>query len=121
MESAAAREAPGPEAPRPASPSSAPPGPAAPRVRPRLVFRTQLAHGSPTGKIEGFTNVRELYAKIAQAFGIAPTEVSTLGVRPGEWDSCNTPVTAWRGKGSPPVPGLDCHPASSALQKDDRV
>ncbi|XP_049644642.1 PDZ domain-containing protein GIPC3 [Suncus etruscus] len=75
MESAAPREALGPEAPRPASPSSAPPGPAAPRVRPRLVFRTQLAHGSPTGKIEGFTNVRELYAKIAQAFGIAPTEI----------------------------------------------
>ena len=47
----------------------------APRARPRLVFRTQLAHGSPTGKIEGFTNVRELYAKIAEAFGIAPTEV----------------------------------------------
>ncbi|MXQ83838.1 hypothetical protein E5288_WYG002409 [Bos mutus] len=35
----------------------------------------QLAHGSPTGKIEGFTNVRELYAKIAEAFGIAPTEI----------------------------------------------
>lgn len=45
------------------------------RARPRLVFRTQLAHGSPTGRIEGFTNVRELYAKIAEAFGIAPTEV----------------------------------------------
>ncbi|XP_007949215.2 PDZ domain-containing protein GIPC3 [Orycteropus afer afer] len=34
-----------------------------------------LAHGSPTGKIEGFSNVRELYAKIAEAFGIAPTEI----------------------------------------------
>ncbi|XP_015440591.1 PDZ domain-containing protein GIPC3 [Pteropus alecto] len=44
-------------------------------AEPRLVFRTQLAHGSPTGKIEGFTNVRELYAKIAEAFGIAPTEI----------------------------------------------
>nr|XP_044990654.1 PDZ domain-containing protein GIPC3 [Jaculus jaculus] len=49
--------------------------PAEPRARPRLVFRTQLAHGSPTGRIEGFTNVRELYAKIAEAFGIAPTEI----------------------------------------------
>ncbi|XP_010633410.1 PDZ domain-containing protein GIPC3 [Fukomys damarensis] len=29
----------------------------------------------PTGKIEGFSNVRELYAKIAEAFGIAPTEI----------------------------------------------
>ena len=53
----------------------APRGRQPPRARPRLVFRTQLAHGSPTGKIEGFTNVRELYAKIAEAFGIAPTEV----------------------------------------------
>ncbi|XP_034801418.2 PDZ domain-containing protein GIPC3 isoform X2 [Pan paniscus] len=76
MEGAAAREARGAETPR----ASAPPPalsepPAAPRARPRLVFRTQLAHGSPTGKIEGFTNVRELYAKIAEAFGIAPTEI----------------------------------------------
>ncbi|XP_019406245.1 PREDICTED: PDZ domain-containing protein GIPC3 [Crocodylus porosus] len=46
-----------------------------PRVRPRLVFHTQLAHGSPTGKIEGFTNVKELYAKIAEVFSISPTEI----------------------------------------------
>ncbi|XP_009960319.1 PREDICTED: SWI/SNF-related matrix-associated actin-dependent regulator of chromatin subfamily E member 1-related, partial [Leptosomus discolor] len=39
-----------------------------------LVFHTQLAHGSPTGRIEGFTNVKELYAKIAEVFGISPTE-----------------------------------------------
>ncbi|XP_064180496.1 PDZ domain-containing protein GIPC1-like isoform X3 [Anguilla rostrata] len=50
-----------------------PPPPA--NLRPRLVFHTQLAHGSPTGRIEGFSNVRELYAKIGQAFGIPPTEV----------------------------------------------
>ncbi|XP_023572777.1 PDZ domain-containing protein GIPC3 isoform X2 [Octodon degus] len=76
MESAAAREPRGADAPRaPAPPPSPAEPPAAPRARPRLVFRTQLAHGSPTGKIEGFTNVRELYAKIAEAFGIAPTEI----------------------------------------------
>ncbi|XP_053754057.1 PDZ domain-containing protein GIPC3 isoform X2 [Panthera pardus] len=76
MESAAAPEARGPEAPRPPAPPPSPAEPpAAPRARPRLVFRTQLAHGSPTGRIEGFTNVRELYAKIAEAFGIAPTEI----------------------------------------------
>ncbi|XP_066431049.1 PDZ domain-containing protein GIPC3 [Eleutherodactylus coqui] len=46
-----------------------------PRVRPRLVFHTQLAHGSPTGKIEGFTNVKELYTKIAEVFNISPTEI----------------------------------------------
>ncbi|NXA42663.1 GIPC3 protein, partial [Eudromia elegans] len=45
------------------------------RARPRLVFHTQLAHGSATGRIEGFTNVRELYAKIAEVFGISPTEI----------------------------------------------
>ncbi|XP_051685613.2 PDZ domain-containing protein GIPC3 [Oryctolagus cuniculus] len=76
MESPAAREPRGTEPPRAPAPPPAPPEPpAAPRARPRLVFRTQLAHGSPTGKIEGFTNVRELYAKIAEAFGIAPTEI----------------------------------------------
>ncbi|XP_049495565.1 PDZ domain-containing protein GIPC3 isoform X1 [Panthera uncia] len=76
MESAAAPEARGAEAPRPPAPPPSPAEPpAAPRARPRLVFRTQLAHGSPTGRIEGFTNVRELYAKIAEAFGIAPTEI----------------------------------------------
>ncbi|XP_065555951.1 PDZ domain-containing protein GIPC3 isoform X2 [Lathamus discolor] len=52
-----------------------PPAPRAPRTRPRLVFYTQLAHGSPTGRIEGFTNVKELYTKIAEVFGISPTEI----------------------------------------------
>ncbi|XP_072457146.1 PDZ domain-containing protein GIPC3 isoform X2 [Notamacropus eugenii] len=80
MESGGAREAQGaqPSAPRPPPPSpaeQAAPVPSAPRIRPRLVFHTQLAHGSPTGKIEGFTNVRELYAKIAEAFSISPTEI----------------------------------------------
>lgn len=44
-------------------------------MRPRLIFHTQLAHGSPTGRIEGFSNVRELYTKIGEAFGIPPAEV----------------------------------------------
>ncbi|XP_072275626.1 PDZ domain-containing protein GIPC2 [Pyxicephalus adspersus] len=44
-------------------------------LRPKLVFHTQLAHGSPTGRIEGFTNVKELYAKIAEAFLLAPEEI----------------------------------------------
>lgn len=50
-----------------------PPPPA--NLRPKLVFHTQLAHGSPTGRIEGFTNVKELYAKIAEAFNISPPEI----------------------------------------------
>ncbi|MGH0191747.1 UNVERIFIED_CONTAM: hypothetical protein FKN15_072674 [Acipenser sinensis] len=44
-------------------------------LRPRLVFHTQLAHGSPTGRIEGFSNVRELYSKIGEAFQIPAAEV----------------------------------------------
>lgn len=49
--------------------------PPAPALRPRLVFHAQLAHGSPTGRIEGFSNVKELYAKIAEAFNIPVGEV----------------------------------------------
>lgn len=54
---------------------SAPPLEPAPCPRPKLVFHTQLAHGSPTGRIHGFTNVRELYAKIAEVFNISASEV----------------------------------------------
>ncbi|MEE6494685.1 hypothetical protein FKM82_001843 [Ascaphus truei] len=49
--------------------------PPPPAMRPKLVFHTQLAHGSPTGRIEGFTNVKELYSKIAGAFQVAPEEI----------------------------------------------
>nr|XP_047933535.1 PDZ domain-containing protein GIPC3 [Anser cygnoides] len=63
-----------------------PPAPRPPRVRPRLVFRTQLAHGSPTGRIEGFTNVKELYGKIAEVFSISPTEVRRRGALGGGSD-----------------------------------
>ncbi|TRY60360.1 hypothetical protein DNTS_025774 [Danionella cerebrum] len=56
---------------------SAPPMPpeSMPNTRPKLVFHTQLAHGSPTGRIHGFTNVRELYGKIAEVFNISPSEI----------------------------------------------
>ncbi|KAL2090220.1 hypothetical protein ACEWY4_014908 [Coilia grayii] len=64
-----------PSAP-PLPPGSPPPPPGPPPcTRPRLVFHTQLAHGSPTGRIHGFTNVKELYAKIAEAFSISPSEI----------------------------------------------
>lgn len=52
-----------------------PPPPA--NLRPKLVFHTQLAHGSATGRIDGFTNVKELYTKIAEAFKMSPPEVSS--------------------------------------------
>ncbi|CDQ97653.1 unnamed protein product [Oncorhynchus mykiss] len=50
-----------------------PPPPA--NRRPKLVFHTQLAHGSPTGRIEGFNNVKELYGKIAETFNLSQPEV----------------------------------------------
>lgn len=60
--------------PLPPPPSPPPPGPPE-YPRPRLIFHTQLAHGSPTGRIHGFTNVKELYAKIAEVFNISASEV----------------------------------------------
>ncbi|XP_016329973.1 PDZ domain-containing protein GIPC3-like [Sinocyclocheilus anshuiensis] len=56
---------------------SAPPLPQEPPLcpRPKLVFHAQLAHGSPTGRIHGFTNVRELYARIAEVFNISASEI----------------------------------------------
>uniref|UniRef100_A0A670K5D3 GIPC PDZ domain containing family member 1 n=1 Tax=Podarcis muralis TaxID=64176 RepID=A0A670K5D3_PODMU len=64
-----------------------PPPPAS--LRPRLVFHTQLAHGSPTGRIEGFTNVKELYSKIAEAFKISPAELSIIKLRIGACLYCH--------------------------------
>ena len=43
--------------------------------RPKLVFHCQLAHGSPTGLISGFTNVKELYNKISECYEINANEV----------------------------------------------
>uniref|UniRef100_A0A673CJR0 GIPC PDZ domain containing family, member 3 n=1 Tax=Sphaeramia orbicularis TaxID=375764 RepID=A0A673CJR0_9TELE len=63
-----------PSAPPLPPPSPPPPGPPD-YPRPRLIFHTQLAHGSPTGRIHGFTNVKELYAKIAEVFNISPSEI----------------------------------------------
>ena len=44
--------------------------------RPKLVFHCQQAHGSPTGIISGFTNVKELYQKIADCYDLDVGEVS---------------------------------------------
>uniref|UniRef100_A0A3Q1IRL8 PDZ domain-containing protein n=1 Tax=Anabas testudineus TaxID=64144 RepID=A0A3Q1IRL8_ANATE len=63
-----------PSAPLLPPPSPPPPGPPE-YPRPKLIFHTQLAHGSPTGRIHGFTNVKELYAKIAEVFNISPSEI----------------------------------------------
>ena len=55
---------------------SQPPMPPPQPNRPRLVFHCQQAHGSPTGIISGFTNVKELYQKIADCYDIPVEEVS---------------------------------------------
>ena len=45
------------------------------RPRPKLVFHCQQAHGSPTGIISGFTNVKELYQKIAECYEFDSSQV----------------------------------------------
>ncbi|CAL4088839.1 unnamed protein product [Meganyctiphanes norvegica] len=47
----------------------------APVTRPKLVFHCQQAHGSPTGIISGFTNVKELYQKIAECYDIPSDDI----------------------------------------------
>ncbi|XP_022902471.1 PDZ domain-containing protein GIPC3 [Onthophagus taurus] len=49
--------------------------PTSPIGKPQLVFHCQLAHGSPTGFISGFSNVKELYEKIAEHFEFNVSEV----------------------------------------------
>ena len=44
----------------------------------KLVFNCQLAHGSPTGLISGFSNVKELYQKIADCFQIPAATVRLI-------------------------------------------
>lgn len=43
-----------------------------------LQFYCQLAHGSPTGFVAGFSNVRELYEKIGEAFDMPASDVSMI-------------------------------------------
>lgn len=43
--------------------------------KPQLIFHCQLAHGSPTGLITGFSSVRELYKKIAECYDISEEEI----------------------------------------------
>ena len=49
-----------------------------PQPRPKLVFHCQQAHGSPTGIISGFTNVKELYQKIADCYDMNVNEVGVF-------------------------------------------
>lgn len=42
----------------------------------QLVFHCQQAQGSPLGLISGFSNVKELYEKIAECYDFPPGDVS---------------------------------------------
>ena len=46
-----------------------------PAQQPKLVFHCQQAHGSPTGLISGFTNIKELYQKIADCYDITISDI----------------------------------------------
>ena len=56
-------------------PPPPPPSKAVIPSRQELVFHTQLAHGSATKDVKDFSNVKELYAKIAVVFDIPTTDV----------------------------------------------
>ena len=43
--------------------------------RKELLFHCQLAHGSPTKQIKDFSNVKELYQRIVEAFSLSQNEV----------------------------------------------
>lgn len=45
---------------------------------PSLVFHCQLANGSPTGLITGFSSVKELYQKIAECYDFSVEEVKMI-------------------------------------------
>ncbi|XP_018562249.1 PDZ domain-containing protein GIPC3 [Anoplophora glabripennis] len=56
--------------------SSKPPlSPVSPVSKNSLQFYCQLAHGSPTAFVSGFSNVRELYQKIGECFDIPCSEI----------------------------------------------
>lgn len=43
--------------------------------RNELTFHCQLSHGSPTKDIQDFSNVKELYSRVGEAFDIDPSTV----------------------------------------------
>lgn len=54
-------------------------------LKPQLVFHCQLAHGSPTGLISGFSSVKELYQKIAECYDFPVDEVSAFKSSPSSY------------------------------------
>jgi len=43
---------------------------------PKLIFQCQLAEGSQTAQVSGFSSMKELYEKIAECFSIPVSDVS---------------------------------------------
>ncbi|XP_064625095.1 PDZ domain-containing protein GIPC1-like [Lineus longissimus] len=56
-------------------PSQAPEGQKSVYRTPKYQFHCQLAQGSPTGVISGFTNVKQLYEQIAQTFDFDASQI----------------------------------------------
>lgn len=52
-----------------------------PSQMPKLVFQCQLAHGSPTVYVSGFSNMKELYDKIAECYHFPASDVSIRELR----------------------------------------
>lgn len=78
----------------PPKPSAVPPpDPNAHQTPPRFVFYCQLAHGSATAKVEGFTNVKQLYEKIAAAFHIGHDEVHQYNMQFHNGSMCKSPLS----------------------------
>lgn len=50
--------------------------------KPKLVFHCQQAQGSPTGIISGFSNIKELYLKIAECYDFPASDVSVAFALP---------------------------------------
>lgn len=57
------------------NPSTAQQADPQPASKPKLNFHCQQAHGSPTGVISGFTNVKELYQKIADCYDMSSDQI----------------------------------------------
>ncbi|CAH0384650.1 unnamed protein product [Bemisia tabaci] len=53
--------------------------------KPKLVFHCQQAQGSPTGLISGFSNVKELYQKIAQCYDFSVDEAFKIRFEEDMW------------------------------------
>lgn len=54
------------------------PAPVTPVTRTMLQFYCQLAHGSPTVFVSGFSSVKELYQKIGESFDFPSSEVKII-------------------------------------------